>query len=150
VPLPKDKNIYSDNTSDSQRDRSVRMPNPENVDDESFLWDGSKLCKRTAFVNANLDSHLTFDKTEGVSRDLSITACAENETKLNMPLLRLSIIMALWECVDKMEILWIPKNCNHHFGSPIICFTISGVADPLEPKLFPGLSANKTKTHPMS
>jgi hypothetical protein len=29
----------------------------------------------------------------GVARDLRITACDENETKLNMPLFRLSIIM---------------------------------------------------------
>ncbi|MDR1890699.1 MAG: ribonucleoside-diphosphate reductase subunit alpha [Puniceicoccales bacterium] len=50
----------------------------KNADDDSFLWDGSELCKRIAFANAGLDSHLTFDEIfsslrEGISSEISIS-----------------------------------------------------------------------------
>jgi ribonucleoside-diphosphate reductase alpha chain len=50
----------------------------ENADDGSFLWDGSELCKRMAFANAGVDSHVTFDEIfsslrEGISSEISIS-----------------------------------------------------------------------------
>jgi hypothetical protein len=40
----------------------------KNADDDSFLWDGSELCKRVAFANASLHSHPTFHKNIFISK----------------------------------------------------------------------------------
>jgi hypothetical protein len=42
--------------------------------------------------------------------------------------------LIFWKHVDKMEILWIPNDCDRHFAIPHHVFHLSGGIGALEPK----------------
>ncbi|MDR2779132.1 MAG: ribonucleoside-diphosphate reductase subunit alpha [Puniceicoccales bacterium] len=85
----------------------------KNANDDSFLWDGSELCKRIEFANAGLDSHLTFDEIfsslrEGISSEISISELKNYIIKNAQRLIEKDPVLAVF--ASRIQLLYLYED----------------------------------------
>jgi ribonucleoside-diphosphate reductase alpha chain len=102
----------------TQEQRSINVV--KRAGDDSFLYDGSELCKRIAFASAGLDSHLTFHEIfsslrEGISSEISISGLKKYVVRNAQRLIEKDPVLAIFAAIIQLLYLYediFDWNCS--------------------------------------